>query len=76
MNSPGFSNAISIPTLLIAAGNDPIVDPQAIEHFGRNMRTGAFLTISGAKHEVLQERDIYREQFFAAFDAFIPGTKI
>lgn len=76
VNSPGFSNAISIPTLLIAAGNDPVVDPTAIEHFGRNMRTGAFLTISGAKHEILQERDIYREQLLAAFDAFIPGTKI
>ena len=76
VNSPDFSNAITIPTLLIAAGNDPVVDPKAIEQFGRNMRTGAFLTISGAKHEILQEREIYREQLLAAFDAFIPGTKI
>ncbi|NKB52421.1 MAG: hypothetical protein GKR97_09385 [Rhizobiaceae bacterium] len=71
-----YSNSISIPTLLIAAGNDPIVSPSAVELFGRKMRSGAFLTISGARHELLQERDLYREQFLAAFDAFVPGTEI
>ena len=30
--------------------------------------------IDGARHEILQEADIYREQLLAAFDAFIPGT--
>jgi lysophospholipase len=30
--------------------------------------------IDGAEHEILQEKDIYREQLLAAFDAFIPGT--
>ena len=38
------------------------------------MRSGSLLTIDGARHEILQEADIYREQFLAAFDAFIPGT--
>lgn len=76
VNSPGYSNAIGIPTLLVAGGNDQIVSPSAIESFGTRMRSGAFVTISGAKHEILQERDVYRKQFFAAFDAFVPGTEI
>ena len=32
------------------------------------------LTIDGARHEILQEADVYREQFLAAFDAFVPGS--
>ena len=35
---------------------------------------GSLLTIDGARHELLQEADLYREQVLAAFDAFIPGT--
>ena len=76
VNSPGYSNAIAVPTMLISAGNDSIVSPTAVELFGRQMRSGAFLTISGSKHEILTERDIYREQFLAAFDAFVPGTEV
>jgi lysophospholipase len=30
--------------------------------------------IPGARHEILMERDEFREQFWAAFDAFVPGT--
>jgi len=32
------------------------------------------LTIDGAKHELLQEKDFYREQLLAAFFAFVPGS--
>jgi lysophospholipase len=28
----------------------------------------------GSRHEILQERDSIREQFWAAFDAFVPGV--
>lgn len=75
VNSAGYSNSIAIPTLLVSAGNDPIVSPTAVEGFGQRMRSGAFLTITGAKHELLHERDFYREQFLAAFDAFVPGSE-
>jgi lysophospholipase len=30
--------------------------------------------LRGARHEILMESDPIREQFWAAFDAFIPGT--
>ena len=29
-----------------------------------------------SKHEILQEQDRYRAQFWAAFDAFVPGTPL
>ena len=76
LSDPHFVSAITIPTLLIAAGNDPIVAPGPIEHLGDQMRSGAFHTIFGSKHEILQERDVFREQFLSAFDAFVPGTEV
>lgn len=76
LQDPGILSAINIPTLLIAAGNDRVVSPQAVERFGDRLRSGAYLTIFGAKHEILQERDVYREQLLAAFDAFVPGTEV
>jgi len=71
---PDFIGSISIPTLLIAAGNDKVVSVRAVEEMGFKMRSGRALVIAGAQHELLQERDQYREQFLAAFHAFIPGT--
>jgi lysophospholipase len=31
--------------------------------------------LDGAAHEILIERDVFREPFWAAFDAFIPGVE-
>ena len=41
-----------------------------------HLRAGSHLVIAGAKHEILQEQDRYRGQFWAAFDAFVPGTPL
>jgi lysophospholipase len=40
------------------------------------LRAGSHLVIAGSKHEILQEQDRYRGQFWAAFDAFVPGTPL
>ncbi len=73
VSEPEYSAAITIPTLLVNAGNDTVVEPMAAESFGRKMRSGSCLLVSGAKHELLQERDVFRSQLLAAFDAFVPG---
>ena len=39
-----------------------------------NLLAGRHLILAGGKHEILQEQDHYRAQFWAAFDAFVPGT--
>lgn len=73
--APEFPASIHIPALIITAGSDTVVSNRAIERFVLRLRSGSILTIHGARHEILQEGDRYREQFFAAFDAFIPGTR-
>lgn len=74
-NNSDFYSQITIPTLLVCAGNDKVVDNEAAEHLGRRLRSGSCLVIAGAKHEMLQERDKIREQLLAAFYAFIPGSE-
>ena len=40
------------------------------------LKAGRVIVIPGARHEILMERDVLREQFWAAFDAFVPGTPL
>ncbi len=61
------------PVLAFAAGEDRIVSSPAIHRYVGGLRTGLAVTIPRARHEILQEADPIREQFWAAFDAFIPG---
>jgi lysophospholipase len=62
------------PVLMVAAGADSIVSGAAIEQFAARLPAGSHLTIEGARHEILQEADSCRAQFWAAFDAFVPGS--
>ncbi len=71
---PGYAGRIRQPILMVAAGRDEVVSTPAIEQFGMNLLAGRHLILAGAKHEILQEQDHYRAQFWAAFDAFVPGT--
>jgi lysophospholipase len=74
VTTPEFMARINVPTLVIAAGADQVVSTRAVEDYARRLRLGSLLTIDGSAHEILQEADLYREQFLAAFDAFIPGA--
>jgi lysophospholipase len=73
VTDPAFMAANRIPTLFIAAGSDKVVSTGAIEHYARRIRSGHCLTIDGARHELLQESDIFREQAMAAFEGFAAG---
>jgi lysophospholipase len=67
---------IRVPTLVIAAGEDPVVSTPAIERFAARLKTGLAVVIAGARHEILHETDTVRAAFWAAFDAFIPGELV
>ena len=71
-----YPSRIRQPILMLAASNDAVVSTSAIEEFAYHLRAGSHLVIAGAKHEILQEQDRYRAQFWAAFDAFVPGTPL
>jgi lysophospholipase len=67
---------IPIPTLIIGAGADPVCGTPAAERFGARMKAGDILVLPDARHEILSERDAIRQDFWAAFDAFVPGSPV
>jgi lysophospholipase len=71
-----YPSKIRQPILMLAASSDTIVSTPAVEEFAYHLRAGSHLVIAGSKHEILQEQDRYRSQFWAAFDAFVPGTSL
>ncbi|MBX9991722.1 alpha/beta fold hydrolase [Phreatobacter oligotrophus] len=72
---PLYTRDIRQPMLLMGAALDPLVDTPAVEDFARRAKAVGCVVVPGAKHELLQERDAIRSQFWAAFDAFIPGEQ-
>lgn len=74
--NPGYAGSIRQSILMVAAGRDEVVSTPAIEQFGMNLLAGRHLILAGSRHEILQEQDHYRSQFWAAFDAFVPGTPL
>jgi len=71
LHAPDFAAKVPMPVLALIAGRETIVSNPAIEAFSARIKTVAHLWIPGAKHEILMERELYRDQFWAAFDAFI-----
>lgn len=74
VTSPNHLFSITIPTVVIAPTRDAIVPYIAQERLSRYFRAGQLVPINGSRHEVLQERDVYRNAALAAFHAFIPGS--
>src|SRR5215467_7476962 len=72
--NPAFPAKLRQPMLIVACGRDRLVSTAAIEDFGSRLRVGSHLVVPGSKHEILMEQDMFRSQFWAAFDAFVPGT--
>jgi lysophospholipase len=76
MRERSYPARIRQPMLIIAAGSDALVSNTAIEDFATLLRAGSHLVVAGSQHEILMEQDRYRSQFWAAFDAFVPGTAL
>jgi len=71
VTSDRFIGSVRVPLLLIAAGDDKVVSSTAIEDLSVQLKVGAHIVIPHARHEILQERDEIRQQFWAAFDAYV-----
>jgi lysophospholipase len=61
---------LTAPVLIVAAGADRVVSTEASRDFARHVPGVAAVVVDHARHELLQERDEFRVQFWAAFDAF------
>ncbi|RMF04538.1 MAG: alpha/beta hydrolase [Alphaproteobacteria bacterium] len=73
IGSDSFPPQVHVPVLMVSAGQDGVVCPRAIELLAARLKAGTQIVIEQSRHEILQERDVIRDRFWAAFDAFIPG---
>lgn len=71
ISTPDYAPRVQVPMLLFAAGNDDIVSTKAVEDFGVRLKVGTQILLPGSRHEILQERDSFRQRFWAAFDAYL-----
>jgi len=62
---------ITTPLLVIGAGADRIVLTPETRAFAARMPNARYVEIAAAGHEMLMERDAFRAQWWAAFDAFM-----
>ena len=63
------------PAIIIASGDERLVDLEAEHLFARNMQDVPIVVVENAAHELMNERDEFREQFWAAFYSFIEGLE-
>jgi lysophospholipase len=75
MADPNYPLGLRTPMLIVAGARDRVTLTAAAERFAARLRGGRALVLSQSEHEVLMERDETRAQFWAAFDAFVPGSE-
>lgn len=74
--NPFYAVETVLPILIVAAGADRIVDTAATERFAIRLKAGSCLVVPGARHQLIMESDAATAQFWAAFDAFVPGESL
>jgi lysophospholipase len=68
---PTYLREITTPVLIAEGGYEMIVSNPAIRRIVRGLPRAEILRVEGSLHEVMMEKDVYRNQFWTAFDAFI-----
>ncbi len=66
-----FCAPIKTPALIIYGGEETISSPRHQARLAAMLGAATAQCIAGARHEILQETDQIRAQFWAAFDGFI-----
>lgn len=71
ISDPTYLKHVTAPVLLFDAGEDKLVKSGSIAEIARKLPSGECVRIDGAAHEILMEKEIYRNIFWAAFDVFV-----
>jgi lysophospholipase len=66
--APGALAHVRIPILVATAADEQLVDNSSHDDVIHDLPDATHITITGAKHEILMERDEKRAEFWAAFD--------
>ncbi len=71
MHEPSFLEKLQVPVLIISAGRDYLIDSDDHAVLAEQSPMISRVVIRHALHEILMERDVFRAQFWEAFDGFV-----
>lgn len=71
LSRPENLKSVTIPVVIVSAGQDRLVDNAAQQAAARNLPAGEFVSVAGAFHEILMETDTMRNIFLRALDALL-----
>lgn len=66
---------LKIPTLFILANQNNIANNIEVRQLCQHTHLTDSITITGAELDTIMHEEVYKKQFWAAFDAFIPGDQ-
>lgn len=69
----GYLETITAPVLILSAGAERIVDNNAHVAAAKALARVTQMVIAGARHEILQETDFVRSEFWRRFSSFAGG---
>lgn len=72
--SPAYCEYMALPTLFILSTHDPVSNPRLTEEFASRLRMAESIIIHSAAHDILCGGHSCCNQFWKAFDTFIPGS--
>lgn len=67
----GLGRGIRVPVLIVAAERDRVVSTAATQRLARAMKLAAYIGVTDARHEILQETDAIRALFWRRVDGFL-----
>lgn len=71
LHRPDAVRAITLPVLVLVAGDDRLVDNRATRRFAARLPDAELVEFPGARHELLREHDRRRILAWAAIDRFL-----
>ncbi|HEX3887960.1 MAG TPA: alpha/beta hydrolase [Phenylobacterium sp.] len=71
---PDVLRNVTVPVVIVSAGEDQLVDATAQAAAARHLPQGKFITVPGAFHEILMETDAMRNIFMRALDGLLGRT--
>jgi lysophospholipase len=72
-NRPQTAAALTKPLLILAAGDERVVDNRRTRIFAARAPKARYVEIPAARHEIMMETDQVRAAFWAEVDRFVAG---
>ena len=67
---------LGLPIMIATAEEERLVENESHERIAKLLPDCEHITVAGARHEILMEKDDKRDQFWAAFDRLLERAKI